>query len=191
MTQLVIGLAIFLGVHSIAIVVPALRQTVVKRFGEPMFQAFYSILTLIGLVMIVQGYGQARGDVLIVYTPPVFLRYTAVVLMVFVFPLLLAAYLPGRIKTALKHPMLVAIKTWAFAHLLANGSLADLVLFGAILAWAVADRISLKRRVGQRAAPALPASAWNDAIAILAGLGIYAAFLAGGHLWLIGIPILS
>ena len=103
-----------------------------------------------------------------------------------VFPLFLATYLPGRIQRAAKHPTLVAVKLWALAHLLANGTLADTALFGAFLAWAVADRISLKRR-RTRAIPGAPASAVNDAIAVVAGLAIYAAFAFWLHLKLIGV----
>ena len=102
------------------------------------------------------------------------------------FPLFLAAYLPGRIQRLTKHPMLVATKLWAVAHLLANGMLADVVLFGAFLAWAVADRISLKRREPVPV-PGAPASRWNDLIAVVAGLGLYLAFVFGAHRWLIGV----
>src|SRR4029450_4009493 len=101
----------------------------------------------------------------ILYVPPLWIRDTMVMLMVFVFPILFAAYFPGLIRTALKHPMLVAVKLWATLHLLVNGSLADVVLFGSVLAWAVADRISLKRRP-VRPTPTAPPWKWNDAIAI-------------------------
>jgi uncharacterized membrane protein len=103
-----------------------------------------------------------------------------------VFPLLIAAYLPGRIKSAAKHPMLASVKFWALAHLLANGLLADVVLFGAFLAWAVADRISLKRRA-PRALPTAPAGRWNDAIAVVLGLAIYGLLIGWGHLRLFGV----
>src|SRR5579863_947059 len=122
-------------------------------------------LLMVGFVLFCYGFGLARQAPLILYSPPAWLRYVAVILMLPVFPLLFAAYLPGRIKTAAKHPMLAAVKFWAFAHLLANGLLADVVLFGAFLAWAVADRISLKRRA-PRALPTAPAGRWNDAIAV-------------------------
>jgi uncharacterized membrane protein len=114
----------------------------------------------------------------------------AVVLMVPVFPMLLAAYLPGRIQATLRHPLLVATKTWALAHLLATGRLADVVLFGAFLAWAVADRISLGRRP-PAAVRTLPPGRYNDWIAVLGGLGLYAAFLLGLHQRLIGIAPLG
>jgi uncharacterized membrane protein len=111
-----------------------------------------------------------------------------IMLMVFVFPLVFAAYFPGLIKLALKHPMLVAVKLWATLHLLVNGSLADVVLFGSVLAWAVLDRISLKRRP-PRPTPSAPPWKWNDAIALALGLTVYIVLVAGGHRWLTGVPI--
>ena len=104
-----------------------------------------------------------------------------------VFPLLLAPYLPGRIKSATKHPMLLAVKFWATAHLLANGTLADVLLFGGFLAWAVADRISFKHRV-QRPVRGAPERPMNDLVAVVAGLVLYALFVTWGHAWLIGVP---
>jgi uncharacterized membrane protein len=110
-----------------------------------------------------------------------------------VFPLLFAAYLPGRIKTAARHPMLLAVKVWATAHLLANGTLADVLLFGGFLVWAVADRISVKRRSAAEAhdVPAAPPGVANDAIVVVGGLIVYAVFLLWGHRWLIGVSPLA
>jgi uncharacterized membrane protein len=108
-------------------------------------------------------------------------------LLVPVFPLFLAAYFRGRIQAATRHPMLAAVKLWAAAHLLANGTLADVLLFGAFLAWAVADRLSMKRRTA-RPIPGAPPSKANDLIAVVGGLVIYAAFVLGLHAWLIGVP---
>jgi len=118
------------------------------------------------------------------------MRHVAFLLMLPVFPLILAAYLPGRIKAALKHPMLVAVKTWALAHLLANGMLADVLLFGGFLVWAVAARISLGRRPPRPMMMPLPApSLRNDVIAVVAGLAIYVATLLWLHRALIGVPL--
>ena len=125
-----------------------------------------------GFVLIVQGYSAARLNPVVVWVPPAAMRHIAALLMLPVFVLLLSAYLPGRIRAAAKHPMLLATKFWALAHLLANGMLADIVLFGALLAWAVADRISLKRRVA-RPIPGAPASKLNDVIAVVGGLALY------------------
>ena len=187
MIFLIAGLVIFFSVHSIAIVAPGLRDRLAERLGI-LWQIGYSIDAAIGLALIVYGYGQARLEPVVLYTPPPVLRYVTVILMLLAMPLLVAAYLPGRIRTAVKHPMLVAVKTWAFAHLLSNGMLADVLLFGSFMLWAVADRISLKRRT-PRAAPALPAGPANDIIAIVVGVALTAGFLHGLHVWLTGMPI--
>jgi uncharacterized membrane protein len=187
-TQLVIGILVFLGLHSISIVAEDWRDRIVARIGRGAWQAVYSILSLAGLVLIVRGYAAARADAVILYTPALWMRHSAMLLMMFVFPLLLATYLPGRIKTAFKHPTLVAVKTWAVAHLLANGALHDVILFGAFLGWAVVDRISYRYRA-PRASRAFPPSRWSDAITIVGGLALYAVFLSGGHAWLTGVPL--
>jgi uncharacterized membrane protein len=186
MTLLVIGLILFLGVHSLSIVNDALRNRLAGAMGEWPFKAVYGLISLIGLVLIIQGYSAARLDPTLVYAPPGGLRHLAMLLLVPIFPLLLAAYLPGRISRTLKHPMLVAVKLWALAHLLANGMLHDVVLFGAFLAWAVADRISLKRRT-PRKVPSLPATGMNDAIAVVAGLALYAVTVMWAHQQLFGV----
>ena len=121
------------------------------------------------------------------YPPPTMLRHVALLLMLPVFPLLLAAYLPGRIQSAAKHPMLLAVKFWAVAHLLANGTLVDVLLFGSFLAWAVLDRIAVKRRAGPRATPGASPSPLNDAKALVGGLAIYGVIVLWAHGWLIGV----
>jgi uncharacterized membrane protein len=189
MTTLIIGLVVFLGVHSISIVSWSWRDRYVARIGRPLWQAGYAAVALVGLVLVVRGYGIARQVPVFLYAPPSWLRDAATLLLVFVFPLLLAAYLPGRIRTRLKHPMLVATKIWAIAHLLANGTLADVLLFGSFLVWAGATRASLKYRP-VRPVPSLPASPWNDVIAVGLGVGIYLAFIAGLHAVLIGVPVI-
>lgn len=188
MTQLILGLVVFLGVHSISIVAAQWRDRATARIGEGAWKGVYSLLAIAGLVLIVHGYGVARLTPTVVWVPPRWLRDTVVMLMVFVFPLLFAAYLPGRIREIARHPMLLAIKIWALLHLLANGTVADILLFGSILLWAGADRASLKRR-SQRSAPVLPASRWNDWIAVIGGFVVYAVLVNGGHLWLIGVPV--
>jgi uncharacterized membrane protein len=112
-----------------------------------------------------------------------------ILLMLPVFPLLFAAHLPGRIKTAMKHPMLAAVKIWAVAHLLANGMLADVLLFGGFLLWAALDRVSLKHRA-VRPIKTAPPSPWNDAIAVVGGLAVYILTLLWLHRMLIGVPII-
>ncbi|MCU0812698.1 MAG: NnrU family protein, partial [Thiobacillaceae bacterium] len=146
MFKLIAGLVIFFGVHSISIVARDWRERTVARIGPAAWKALYSVASLVGFLLIVGGYAQARLDPVILYQPPIWARHLAALLMLPVFPLLLATYLPGRIKAAVKHPMLAATKAWAVAHLLANGMLADVLLFGGFLAWAVIDRISAGKR---------------------------------------------
>lgn len=188
MLLLILGLVLFLGTHSVSMIAQPWRDGVAARLGEVPFKAVYGVLALTGLVLIVLGYASVRGspDALMLYAPPTWLRHVSLLLMLPVFPLLIAAYLPGRLKRTTKHPMLLAVKFWALAHLLANGMLVDLLLFGSFLAWAVADRISLKRRP-PAAVPSAPEGKWNDLIALGAGLGLYVAFILGLHRWLIGV----
>ena len=191
MSLLVLGLVLFLGIHSVSIVAPAWRDAQVARRGERAWKGMYALASLAGLLLLIHGYGLARLAPVVLYTPPTGLRHLALLLMLPVFPLLFAAYLPGRIQRAARHPMLLAVKLWATAHLLANGNLADVLLFGAFLAWAVADRISVKRRAVQRSVPGAPPGAANDIVAVVGGLGVYAAFLFKVHGWLTGMPLLG
>lgn len=185
MALLIVGLVLFLGVHSLSIFNEPARDRLVARLGLWPFKGLYSLVSLAGLLMIIWGYGFARLDPVVLYIPPTWTRHLALLLMLPVFPLLLAAYLPGKIQRTLKHPMLVAVKLWALAHLLANGMLADVLLFGGFLAWAIADRISLKRRT-PRPIPALPATPRNDLIVVIGGLALYVVFAFWLHRVLIG-----
>jgi uncharacterized membrane protein len=190
MTWLIVGLVLFLGVHSVSIVSPPGRDALARRMGEGGYKGAYTLISFVGLALIVWGYGLARQAPVLLYTPPAGLRHLALLLMLPVFVLLFAAYLPGRIQRAAQHPMLLAVKCWALAHLLANGTLADVLLFGGFLAWAVADRISVKRRAAaglMRRPPALPGSAANDAIALVGGLAVYVLFVFWAHAWLFGV----
>ena len=191
MLYLILGLVIFLGVHSVEIVSPTFRSSAVARLGEKPYKGIYSLLSILGFVLLVWGYGVARQQPILMYAPPLWMRHLTLLLMLPVFPLFLAAYLPGRIKTAVKHPMLAAVKAWAFAHLLANGMLADVLLFGGFLLWAVADRISIKRRAVVRPVPGPPPGKFNDLIAVVGGLALYVIFVFWAHLWLIGVPPLA
>ena len=148
MLQFIAGLILFFAVHSISIVNEGWRNAMAGRLGTGTWKTFYSLASLAGLVLIFWGYGIAGGDPVILYVPPVWLLYVNFLLMLFVFPLFLAGFLPGQIKTAVKHPVFASVKIWAFAHLLTNGALADVLLFGCFLAWAVAGRISMKQRRG-------------------------------------------
>jgi uncharacterized membrane protein len=191
MSLLIAGLVLFLGVHSVAIVSPGLRARAMHRMGEGAWKGLYALVSLAGFVLICYGFSLARQTPVILYSPPTWLRQVALVIMLPVFPLLIAAYLPGRIKTAAKHPMLAALKLWAFAHILANGSLADVLLFGGFLAWAVMDRISLKRRSAPQVLRTAPPGPWNDVIAVVLGLAVYALLIGWAHVRLFGVSPLS
>ena len=192
MTMLIAGLVLFLGSHSIAIVAPSLRTSAVARLGPMGWRGLYSLLSIAGFALICIGYGEARvSDPIWLWQPPKGLRHLALLMLLPVFPLLLAAYLPGRIRTAAKHPMLVATKLWALSHLLANGGLHDVLLFGGFMAWAVANRISLKYRGVVTPPLSGPASRWNDLLAVVGGLALYGLFVGGLHRWLIGVSPIS
>jgi len=189
MNALISGLVIFFAVHSISIINDDWRNRMAAKTGEWVWKAIYGLFAVIGLFLIVRGYDLARLDPVVLYSPPPWLRYPALLLLLPVFPLLLAAYLPGRIQRATKHPMLVATKLWATAHLLVNGTLPAVMLFGSFLVWAVADRISLKHRV-PRAVPNIPETGINDGLAVVIGIACYTAFVLWLHAWLIGAAII-
>src|SRR5258708_10992354 len=185
MVYLVLGLVLFLGMHSISIVAPAWRDRTAGRLGNA-WRGIYSLVTIAGVVVIIWGYGIARHNPVMLYTRLPWTRYVTAVLMLPVFPLFLAAYFPGRIKAALQHPMLLSVMLWALAHLIATGMRANVVLFGGFLAWAVVDRISYGWRT-QRPNPAAPPSRSNDGIAIVAGLVLYFVFEHWLHARWIGV----
>lgn len=188
MSYLVIGLLLFFAVHSVSIVARGFRNRCVAT-SPLLWKGVYSLIALVGFYLIVVGYAQARAEPIVLYTPPVWTRHLTMLLMLPVFPLLIATYLPGHIKATLKHPMLVATKLWALSHLLTNGMLADVLLFGGFLAWAVVDRISIKRR--QEPATPVEGKVLFDVIAVVAGLLLYGVFVAWGHRVLIGMPLFS
>ena len=188
MSLLILGLVLFLGTHSVRIVADDWRGARIARLGLMPWKGIVSVISIIGFVLIVWGYGEARSNPIVLYSPPVWTRHLAALLTVPAFILLVAAYIPGtRIKRAVGHPMVAAVKIWAFAHLLANGTLADVVLFGAFLAWAVADYIAARRR--DRAAGTVftagPVS--RDIAAVAIGLAAWAAFAFWLHAAWIGV----
>ncbi|PSH70722.1 NnrU family protein [Phyllobacterium brassicacearum] len=190
MLVLILGIIVFLGIHSVRIVAPEWRLAKMEQWGENTWKGLYSVISLVGFGLLVWGYGMARPDAPILYEPPAWMKHIAELLMLFAF-IFLGVYIarPGRMKPALKHPMLIAIKTWALAHLLANGDLASLILFLSFLAWAVADRISIKRqeRAGLAAPYIVPGPASNDVIAIVIGVVLYGLFVWKLHELLIGV----
>ena len=142
---LILGLIVFLGTHAFTMA-RGPRARLIQRIGEGPYKGLYSLASALGIVLIAVGYGQYRAHGWIdVWQPPVWTRHLALVLVWIAFVMVAAAYLPGRIKRTLKHPMLAGVKVWALAHLLANGDLGSILLFGSVLAWAVAARIGAKR----------------------------------------------
>ncbi len=190
MMVLVVGLILFLGVHLVP-TSPELRDGLKERIGEVPYKVIFSLLSLIGFVVIVLGFHKLQlhpGKNPVLWDPPTWTRHIAVALMLPAMILLVASVIPSRIRTAVRHPMLIAIKTWAFAHLIANGDLGALLLFGSFLAFAVYDRISVKKRGAQGPlGNATPSSPINDVIVVVVGVALYAALLYGGHQWLIGV----
>jgi uncharacterized membrane protein len=190
MNKLALGLLLFFGGHSISLLALDWRNRVAARLGTRTWQAIYSIVALVAFYVLVVGYGDARQSALQLYVPPRSLNYAAALVMLPVFTLALASVLPGRIRASAQHPLLLATILWAVAHLLTNGSAADLLLFGSFLAWAVAVWVSLGRRPARRLI-ALPTSNANDAIAVVGGLAIYAIFILWLHARWFGVPVLG
>jgi len=188
MSIFLIGLLIFLGIHSISIINDSWRNRIVNKVGEWPWKGFYSLVSISGFIVMVWGYEAIRYDSPLLYTPPIWLQHLSMLLLLPVFPLLIAAYFPGRIKKVTKHPMLLSTKLWAVAHLFSNGSLVDVILFGSFLSWAILDRISITHRQS-RSVPGAPYSNFNDIIACVVGLGLYLVFVLWLHGLLIGIPL--
>ena len=190
MTLLVIGLLVFLGSHSVRIVAEGWRTARIKSMGEQKWKLAYTIVSLAGFVLIVIGYGQARAAGIALYTPPPWGRAAASLLTLLAFVLLAASKVPGtRIKAAVGHPMVAGVKVWAFAHLLANGNLADVVLFGAFLAWAVPDYVAARKRDRAAGVTYPPGPLSRDVIAVVVGLVAGAVFAMWLHGPLIGVRV--
>jgi uncharacterized membrane protein len=188
MTWLILGLLIFLGSHSVRIFAEPWRGARISAMGLNAWKGVYSIVSIAGFVLIVWGYGVARGAPVIVYSPPVWTKHVAALLTIPAFILLAAAYVPGtRIKRAVGHPMVAGVKAWAFAHLLANGTLADVVLFGAFLVWAIADYIAARRRDRAAGTVYVVGPITRDVAAVVVGLLAWAAFAFWLHAALIGV----
>ena len=189
MTALVLGLLIFLGVHSARIVAEPWRTRVLAGGGEGAWKGIYTVLSLVGFGLIIWGYGAARQDPVALWAPMAWTRHLASLLTLVAFVLLAAAYVPGNgIKSRLHHPMVLGVKTWAFAHLLANHTLADLLLFGGFLVWAALSFRAARAR-DRAAGTVYPAgSAARTAIAVVVGLVAWAVFAFWAHRAWIGVP---
>ncbi len=190
MLLMIAGLVLFLGMHAFT-TMRGQRAALVAKLGEGPYKGLYSLIALAGLVMTGYGYGawRAAGPA-ILYNPPVGLRHLALLLMLFASIMLVAAYAPGRIKTTLKHPMLTSVKTWALAHLLANGDAATVTLSLAVLAWAVYARISLKRRGEYHNEPVVRHGWKGDVIALAGGLAVYVFLAYLFHPYVVGVPVM-
>ncbi|MDI7860801.1 NnrU family protein [Rhizobiaceae bacterium n13] len=189
MTLLIVGIILFLGIHLIRVVAPGFRTAMIERFGAGGWKAGYSIASIASLVVLIYGFGLARQATGILYTPPAGLAHLALLLMVLSMICLVAGVLPaGHIAEKTKHPMVLSIKIWALAHLLANGETASVLLFASFLAWGVILRISLKRRERAGEIVRRPfVSARYDILSVVIGIVLYAAFLLRLHEWLIGV----
>ncbi len=192
MTLLIGGLALFFIAHLLP-TVPTLRAGLVERLGAGPYRGLFSLASICGFVLLVMGYGQMRGlgrGNPELWIPAPWAKHVVMLLMIPAMVLLVAAYVPSRIRTAVGHPMLTAIMIWASAHLLANGDLASVLLFGSFLGYAIIDRIS----VAARAAPGPLGNATGgirqDIVAVTIGLALYAVMLLWGHSLLIGVPLL-
>ena len=188
---LVLGLLVFAGTHAISMA-RGTRAGLIARSGETTYKIVYALLSLIGIVLIVWGYGHYRASGLIqLWTPPSWIRHVTVALMWPSIVCVVAAYSPGHIQRTLKHPMLVGVKLWALAHLLSNGDLGSIILFGGILVWAGIDRASLKRRTDP-GGPPIPIGGWrNDLVAVIVGTIVYVALGFWFHPLVIGVPVFT
>lgn len=189
MTYLIIGLVLFLGLHSVRIVGEDWRARQLQARGEAVYKGVYSVFSLLGLVLIVYGFGVARETPVVLWTVPVALRHVAALLVLLAFVLLAAAYVPGNaIKARVHHPMVLGVKTWALAHLLTTGRLETTVLFGAFLLWAVLDFSAARKRDRLAGtATVVPASKAATVLTVGLGAGAYAVFAVLLHGLLIGI----
>src|ERR1700676_1403701 len=186
---MILGLVLFLGVHTLT-TQREVRARVIASTGEGAYKIGYALASVAGLALIVWGFPHYRApgwsDV---WSPPRALKHVTVALMLPAVILVVAAYIRGRIYTAVKHPMLTGVKLWAAAHLIANGDLGGIILFGSFLAWAVFDRISLKRRADAGAPPIPVGGVGNDLIAVAVGIVAYLALGFAFHPVVIGIPV--
>jgi uncharacterized membrane protein len=188
---MILGLVLFFGVHTLT-TQRGLRARVIVSTGVGGYKIGYALVSVVGLALIVWGFARYRATGWIdVWYPPVAFKHITVALMLPAVILIVASYIRGRIYTTLKHPMLTGIKLWAAAHLLANGDLGSIILFGAFLGWAVFDRISLKHRTDGGAPPIPVGGPGNDLIAVAVGLVAYLALAFAFHPVVIGVPVVG
>ena len=188
MGMLILGLVLFLGVHSTRIVADGWRTSMRARLGEGPWKGLYALLSLIGFVLLVSGYGLARQQPVALWQPPAGMRHAASLLMLIAFVLLAATYVPrNAVKARLHHPMVLAVKVWALAHLLSNGNVADVLLFGSFLLWAALSFRAARARDRATQASYPAGTAAGTAMALLAGIAAWALFAFWAHALLIGV----
>lgn len=187
-TLLILGLILFLGAHSVRIVAEEWRGQTVARVGERTWKGVYSVVSIVGFVLIVMGYSAARQQPILVWSPPIPLRHISSLVNLAALILLVAAYVPGNgLKARLHHPMVLAVKVWAFAHLMANGTLADLLLFGSFLAWAIFDFRAARRRDAEAGTVYPAGTGAATALTVVLGVVVWAGFAFWAHEAWIGV----
>ena len=188
MSALILGLLMFLGMHSARILAEGWRSQVIAQRGPGAWKGLYTVVSLVGFGLIVWGYGQARQAPQLLWASPVWTRHLASLLVLVAFVLLAAAYVPRNgLKARLHHPMVLSVKLWALAHLLANNTLADLLLFGSFLVWAVLDFRSSRQR-DRAAGTVYPPGRMGPTLVVVAvGVGLWAVFAFGLHAVLFGV----
>jgi len=195
MTQLILGLVLFLGAHSVRILADGWRDQTIAAYGEKAFKGVYTLVAILGFYLLVVGYGEARLQPLVLWNPPIFTKHISMLLMLLSSILLIAAYIPrNHFKMRLKHPMVLSVKVWALSHLLANGNLADLVLFGSFLIWAVLnfrsararDRAQVQNSDANEEAPLKP-NLLATLIALFGGMGLWAVITFVLHAKVVGV----
>jgi len=192
MAALVLGLVLFLGVHSTRILADGWRTATMESFGSKEYKLLYSVLSIAGFVLLVWGYGLARQQPVVLWgPPPVWVRHVAALLTLVAFVLVVAAYVPGNeIKAKLRHPMILGVKVWALAHLVSNNTLADLVLFGSFLVWAVLDFRSARRR-DSTLVTVLDGTRGKTVVTVVVGVVAWAVFAFWAHRVLMGVSPLG
>jgi uncharacterized membrane protein len=191
LTIMILGLVLFLGAHTLTTRREA-RASLIGAMGEGGYKIAYSLVSIAGIALIAYGFSRYRAESWIdVWYPPTAFKHIALALMLLAVILVVASYLRGKIYTAVKHPMLTGVKLWAAAHLIANGDLGSIILFGSVLAWAVYDRISLKYRSDAGAPPIPVGGVGNDVLAVVIGVIAYVALVFAFHPVVIGVPVIG